>query len=94
MPYIEVEELPEGVEEASVVSRADYDAVVAERDSTIAQRDDALTQIREAQNREREAKAKYAQLVLDSAQHQQSNPEPEPPKEPKAKPITSASLFD
>lgn len=92
MPYIEVEELPEGVEAADVVLRSDYDAVVAERDSTIEQRDDALTQIRDAQDREREARAKYAQLVLDSAQ----NHEPEPKTEPKtkAKPITTASLFE
>lgn len=72
MPYIEVETLPEGVEEADVVSRADYDSVIQERDSTIQQRDDALTRIEEAEKEVRETKARYADAILSANQHRQT----------------------
>ena len=64
MPYIEVDEIPEGATEADVVSRYDYDAVVAERDEYATQRDDAIAQIEGANSAMREAQAKYAGLVL------------------------------
>lgn len=66
MPFIEVEEIPEGVEAADVVARADYDAIVAERDTTMQQRDDALTQIEEARKEVRDTKAKYADAILSA----------------------------
>ena len=64
MPYIEVDELPEGTKEADVVPRADYDVAIAERDEYATQRDDAITQIEEANKAMREAQAKYAGLML------------------------------
>lgn len=66
MPYIEVEVVPEGTEEADVVSRSDYDAVVQERDATIEQRDTALGRITEMERTVRDTKAKYAEAVLNS----------------------------
>ena len=64
MPYIEVETIPEGMEEADVIPRADYDSVVGERDSIATQRDEALAQIESANKAAREAQSKYAELVL------------------------------
>lgn len=64
MPYIEVDELPEGTKEADVVPRSDYDAAIAERDEYATQRDGAITQIEEANKAMREAQAKYAGLML------------------------------
>lgn len=65
MPYIEVETLPDGVEEADVVPRSDYDAVVTERDEYASQRDTALSQIEEARESARKSQAKYAALMLN-----------------------------
>lgn len=64
MPYVYVEELPEGTEEADVVARTDYDSVVEERDQTITQRDEALQRVAEAERETRDTKAKYAEYVL------------------------------
>lgn len=66
MPYMFVEEVPEGHEVADVYERADYDAVVAERDSAIEQRDTALGQIGSLEARLRESQAKYADAFLTS----------------------------
>jgi len=93
MPYIEVEELPEGTQEADVVSRAEYEAVVSERDSTIEQRDTALTRISEMEQTVRDTKAKYAEAVLNSGTKKQpSTKEDEKVPEPKLK-MTTAQLF-
>lgn len=66
MPYIFVENLPDGTEEADVVSRTDYDSVVEERDNTITQRDEALQRIATAEQEMRDTKAKYAEYVLSN----------------------------
>lgn len=93
MPYIEVEEVPEGTEAADVVSRADYDAVVQERDSTIEQRDTALGRISEMERSVREAKAKYAEAVLNSGTSKQvSTKEEDKAPEPKLK-MSTSQLF-
>ena len=60
MPYIEVDEVPEGTEAVDVVLRSEYDAVVQERNSTAAQRDEALQQIEEAHAEVRKVKERYA----------------------------------
>ena len=72
MPYIEVEVLPDGTEEADVVTRAEFEAVLAERDSTIQQRDDALTRIEEAEKEVRDTKAKYADAILSFTKNTQT----------------------
>ena len=73
MPYIEVETLPDGVEEADVVPRSDYDAVVTERDEYASQRDTALSQIEEAQESARKSQAKYAALMLNMGNEGDTN---------------------
>ena len=66
MPYIEVDEVPEGTEVADVVSRADYDSLVTERDNAEQQRDEALSQIEEARKEVRDTKALYADAILSA----------------------------
>lgn len=73
MPYIEVDTLPDGVEEADVVPRSDYDAVVTERDEYASQRDTALSQIEEAQESARKSQAKYAALMLNMGKEDNAN---------------------
>jgi hypothetical protein len=90
MPYIFVDELPEGTEEANVVSREDYDGVVQERDQYATQRDEALGQIEEHDKAKRAAESKYADLILGMGKNQ---PEPNQTKKEIVEPITSASLF-
>lgn len=72
MPYIEVETLPDGVEEADVVPRSNYDAVVTERDEYASQRDTALSQIEEAQESARKSQAKYAALMLNMGKEEKT----------------------
>lgn len=92
MPYVYYDELPEGVEEADVVTREDYDTLVAERDSVIEQRDDALTQIQEANKEVREVKAKYADTILSA--NRKSTQKAEPPKKVSSSlPTSISSLF-
>ena len=93
MPYIYVDELPEGTEEADVVSREDYDSVATQRDEFESQRDDALAQIEEARSQVREAKAKYADMVLSSKPKEVDGSKNENVKPTPVKPITSSSLF-
>ncbi len=71
MPYVLVDTLPDGVEEADVVTREEYDAVVAERDSTIQQRDDAMQRIVKAEQEVRDTKARYADAILSAGQKPQ-----------------------
>lgn len=66
MPYVYYDELPEGAEEADVITREDYDAIVSERDSVISQRDEALSQVEEAHKEVRDTKAKYADAILSA----------------------------
>lgn len=64
MPYIMVEEVPEGMEAVDVIERSEYDSVVTERDQYQQQRDDALARIEKAEADARDAKAKYADYIL------------------------------
>lgn len=91
MPYIEVETLPEGAEEADVVTRAEYEAVLAERDSTIQQRDDALTRIEEAEKEVRDTKAKYADAILSFTKNTQTSDKQKPVNNPEPKLTMSTS---
>ena len=91
MPYVFYEELPEGMDAASVVSQESYDALAGELAGAMDQREEALGQIEEARREAREAKAKYAQMILDG-----NKSKPKEPKEtdtPKAKGATIADLF-
>lgn len=72
MPFIEVEELQEGMTEADVVPRADYDSVVSERDTAAQQRDDALEQVETMNKEVLDVRSKYADYVLQSAKQNTS----------------------
>lgn len=89
MPYILVEEVPEGMEEVDVVPRADYDTAVSERDQYAQQRDDALGQIAQAQQEARDAKARYADYILGGSKPN-NDPKPEAPKHG---PLSARELF-
>ena len=90
MPYILVEDVPEGMEAVDVVSRADYDAAVTERDTYAQQRDDALSQIQQAQQEVRDAKARYADYILSGQAQKQEPPKSESPKHG---PLSAKQLF-
>lgn len=91
MPYILVETLPDGVEEADVVTREEYESVVAERDSTMQQRDDALQRIVEAEQEVRDTKARYADAILSAGQKPTV---PEPKRNSVTKPKLTMSTSD
>ena len=65
MPYIEVDELPEGTTAANVVSREDYDKLRKEMNDLEDQRDQFVKAIEEERKSAREARAKYAKAILD-----------------------------
>ena len=65
MPYIEVDELPEGTTAANVVSQKDYDKLREEMTALEEQRDEFVKAIEEERRSAREARAKYAKAVLD-----------------------------
>ena len=67
MPYIMVDEVPEGAEPVDVVERSEYDKVIEERDSYAKQRDDAIARIGEAEQAVRDTKAKYADYILSGS---------------------------
>lgn len=89
MPYVFYEELPEGLEAASVVSQESYDALAEELAGAMDQRETALGQIEEARREAREAKAKYAQMILDGNKTKTEDPK----TEPAPKGTTIADLF-
>lgn len=89
MPYIEVDEIPEGAVAADVVTREEYDTLVTERDEFSAQRDAAIAQIEEAQKAMREAQSKYANLMLGMGKETAKNEE----KKETVKGATISSLF-
>ena len=89
MPYIEVDEVPEGAEALDLVSREQYEQAIGERDQYAAQRDDALAQVEQALAQAREAKAKYADTLLDTNSQQLSKPQ----TEDAPKPTTISTLF-
>lgn len=65
MPYIEVDELPEGTTAANVVSQEDYDKLREEMSDLEDQRDKFVKAIEEERRNAREARAKYAKAILD-----------------------------
>lgn len=90
MPYIYVEEVPEGTEAAEVVSQEHYDSLADELAATVGQRDEALQHLEESRKETRAAKAKYAKYVLDGAKPKD---EDQKPNEPKAQGMTVGKLF-
>lgn len=73
MPYVFMEELPEGFEEADVVERSELDSITTERDEARQQRDSAIERAEQAEGDLQAQKEKYANTFLSS---QRKNPEP------------------
>lgn len=88
MPYIMVEEVPEGMEAVEVVPKSDYEAAISEIDHYQQQRDDAIEQIAAAQREAADAKAKYADYILSGGSRKQT-----PKPEPRTNPINARELF-
>ena len=91
MPYIYVDEVPEGTEAAEVVSQEHYDSLADELAATMGQRDEALQHLEESRRQTREAKAKYAKYVLDGGSKDKD--EDQKPEAPKAEGMTVGKLF-
>ena len=91
MPYIYVEEVPEGTEAAEVVSQEHYDSLADELAATVGQRDEALQHLEESRKETRAAKAKYAKYVLDGGSKDKG--EDQKPEAPKAEGMTVGKLF-
>lgn len=91
MPYIYVEELPEGTEAANVVEQEHYDALADELATAAGQRDEALEQLAESRKETRAAKAKYAKYVLDGGSKDKD--EDQKPEAPRAEGMTVGKLF-
>lgn len=91
MPYIYVEEVPEGTEAAEVVSQENYNSLAEELAATMGQRDEALQHLEESRKQTREAKAKYAKYVLDGGSKDKT--EDQKPETPKAEGMTVGKLF-
>ena len=67
MPYVYYEELPDGLEEAEAVSREDFESVATEYETLSKQRDELAGTVESLTKDLDRERAKYAQLVLDSA---------------------------
>ena len=91
MPYIYVDELPEGTEAAEVVSQENYDTLADELAATMGQRDEALQHLEESRKETRAAKAKYAKYVLDGGRDKHEEDEPKDP--PQAQGRTVGRVF-
>ena len=64
MPYVFVEELQEGQEEADVIERTEHDALQQQLEETRTQRDQAIERAETAEKGWRESKEKYANTFL------------------------------
>lgn len=82
MPYIFVDELADGQEEAQVYTPDDYNAIVGERDALTAERDSLRSELSEA-------KTRFAGAFLSAPQARQADQ----PKESYT-PKTCSSLFE
>lgn len=91
MPYVLMEEVPEGMAPADVVPRKEYDAVVTERDELVTQRDGLVSRAETAEKDARAAKQKYADAFLTSASQIKAATEKDVKSE--SKPHTYEELF-
>lgn len=66
MPYVEYDVVPDGMEAADVVPRADYDAVVTERDEVRTQRDGLIERAQVAESSYEKMREKYANAFIKS----------------------------
>ena len=78
MPFIEVEELPDGAVEAEVVPKSDYEAKSYELGEVTAQRDELLGRAERAEADLKSARDAYARAFIDTNPPEPPAPEPEP----------------
>ena len=83
MPYVFMEELPEGMEAADVVERSELDSTISERDEARQQRDDAIERAVQAEGDLQAQKEKYAETFFQKRQSK-----PDKPKGDYEKPAT------
>lgn len=80
MPYVFVEQVEEGMQEADVIERSDFDALSEELESVRNQRDSAIERAVKAEEDYGKMREKYANTFLTS----------KPKKEEMSKPINLA----
>ena len=86
MPYIEVEELPDGAVEADVVSREEYDSLAKELGDASDQRDSLISQVTDLESSLKEEKGKFAKAFIEARSNagapkkDDAQGEPEPPR--------------
>lgn len=78
MPYIKVDELPEGAAEADVVPRSDYEAKVDELGTVTAQRDELVGRAERAETDLKTVRDAYARAFIDTKPPKAEAPAPEP----------------
>lgn len=76
MPYVFYEEVPEGAEEADVVTRENYNLMVDERDEFAKQNASLAESLEQANSKTREVQKKYADALLGSQQTQRTQTKP------------------
>ena len=77
MPYIVLEELEEGQEEADVVERSKFDELSEQLKSVTEQRDEAIDRAVNAENDYAAMRQKYADTFLQKPRPQQAKSKPE-----------------
>lgn len=78
MPYVYYEELPEGMEEADVVERAELDSTIEELETAREQRDQAIERAETAEEGWRKSKEKYANTFLRTKPRDEGFKPPDP----------------
>ena len=73
MPYVFMEELGEGMEEADVVSRDDYSTLETERDVLALEKEDAVARAETLKAELESAKTKFADAFLTTPDKVKSN---------------------
>lgn len=66
MPYIFVDEIPDDVEEAEVVSKEEYDGLMEDFNNLTVQRDEAIERAEIAEEGWKKSREKYANAFLST----------------------------
>ena len=93
MPYVFVDEVPEGMELADVVERAEHESLLDSLKTAENMRDDAIQKAEELEKELHEQKRKYAETFL-SKPKQNSIPLNNDFVEPEHAPQSFAELFN
>lgn len=82
MPYIEVEELPEGAVAADVVTREEYDSLAKELGDASEQRDSLISQVTDLESSLKEEKSKFAKTFIEARSNAGAPVKADHPKDP------------